>query len=75
MHSVKNRVVALSTVTAGMGLMTMQAQAALPTAVGDAFTLLETDAESLINLAWPVIAAVVVAFILVKLFKRGASKV
>ena len=51
------------------------AHAALPTEATTAFTTLKTDSESLIAAAWPVVAAVVVGFVLLSLFKRAASKV
>lgn len=50
------------------------AHAALPTAVTGAFTSLQSDGEALIDLAWPVVVALVGGFILIKLFKRAAGK-
>jgi TRAP-type C4-dicarboxylate transport system permease small subunit len=49
--------------------------AALPSAATDAFTTLQTDGLALINAAWPVVGAIVVGFILIKLFRRAANKV
>lgn len=51
------------------------AQAALPASVTSAMTSIQTDGMALIDLAWPVIAALVGGFVLIKLFKRAASKV
>lgn len=64
--------------TTAVGLTTMtvaeQAHAALPASVSTAFSTLETDAGSLIDLVWPVVITVTVGFVLIKLFKRGANK-
>lgn len=49
--------------------------AALPTTVGTTLTALQTDGLALIDLVWPVVGAIVGGFILLKLFKRGASKI
>jgi hypothetical protein len=48
--------------------------AALNAGVAAGFTSLQTDALALIDLAWPVVIAVTVAFIVISLFKRAASK-
>lgn len=56
--------IALSSVTS--------AYAALPTAVGTAFTDLLTDINSLIDLAWTVVVPVTIAFIIIGMFKRSA---
>ena len=50
-------------------------QAAVPIAASTALTDLQTDAIAMIDLVWPVVAAVTIAFILIKLFRRGANKV
>ena len=52
-----------------------EAFAALPPSVGSAMTSIQTDGMALIDLAWPVVAALVGGFVLIKLFKRAASKV
>lgn len=62
-------------VAAGASVVAVQAHAALPTAATEAFTNLKTDALSLIDLVWPVVGAITVGFVLISLFKRGASKV
>jgi TRAP-type C4-dicarboxylate transport system permease small subunit len=51
------------------------ALAALPAAATQAFTDLQTDGIALVNAAWPVVGAIVVAFVLIKLFRRAANKV
>ena len=62
-------------VAAGASVVAVQAHAALPTAATAAFTQLQTDGLSLIDLIWPVVGAITVGFVLISLFKRGASKV
>lgn len=57
-------VVAASSMTA--------AHAALPVAVGTAFTDLLADIQSLIDLAWTVVVPVTIAFIIIGMFKRSA---
>ena len=59
-----------------LGLLTVaQAEAALSTAIGTTLTSIQTDGLALVDLVWPVVGAITGAFILFKLFKRGASKV
>jgi hypothetical protein len=55
--------------------VSLSASAALPAAATDAFTTLQTDGLALINAAWPVVGAIVVGFVLIKLFRRAANKV
>jgi hypothetical protein len=50
------------------------ASAALPAGVATAFTSLETDGLALIDLAWPVVTALTVGFIIIGLFKKAANK-
>lgn len=61
-------------VLAGLGLASA-VQAAVPPEATAALTGLQTDAAAMIAAAWPVVAAVVVGFVLIGLFKRAASKV
>lgn len=49
--------------------------AALPTAATTALTDVQTDGLALIDAVWPVVAAVTIGFVLIKLFKRGVNKV
>jgi len=51
------------------------ASAALSTEVATGLTALQTDALALVDLLWPVVVAITVAFVMFKLFKRGTSKV
>jgi TRAP-type C4-dicarboxylate transport system permease small subunit len=55
--------------------VSLSALAALPAAATQAFTDLQTDGIALVNAAWPVVGAIVVAFVLIKLFRRAANKV
>lgn len=50
------------------------AEAALNAGVATAFTTLETDGLALVDLAWPVVTALTVAFIIIGLFKKAANK-
>jgi hypothetical protein len=50
------------------------AHAALNAGVSTAFTALQTDGMALIDLAWPVVTAVTVGFIIIGLFKKAANK-
>jgi len=61
----------LLTMMVGVGI----AEAALPAVVGTTITGISTDGLALIDLVWPVVGAIVGGFILIKLFKRGASKI
>jgi hypothetical protein len=65
------------TILAGIGsaLFGASASAALSTEVGSAITALQTDALALVDLVWPMVAAVSVAFVIFKLYKRGINKV
>jgi hypothetical protein len=51
------------------------ANAALSTEISTGLTAIQTDALALVDLVWPVVIAVVGAFIIFKLFKRGISKI
>lgn len=50
------------------------AEAAIPQAATDAFTAFTTDASAVVDLAWPIAAAVVVGLTFVKLFKKVISR-
>jgi len=56
-------------------MIAANAHAALPTAAGTAFTDLATAVDDVEAAVWPVLGAVIVAFTIIKLVKRGASKV
>lgn len=51
------------------------AHAALSVEAGTALTTLQTDGLALIDLVWPVVAAITIGFVVLKLFKRGVNKV
>jgi len=55
--------------------MVATSEAALNAAVGTAFTTLQTDILALIDMVWPVMIAVTVAFIILRLFPRAANSV
>lgn len=67
-----NKIAALA---AGLLGVVGSASAALSTEVGTAITALQTDALALVDLVWPMVAAVSVAFVIFKLYKRGIAKV
>jgi len=72
MRMLKKMGVALSSAALFVGV---QAHAALPTGAGTAFTDLATAVDDVEAGVWPVITAVLIAFGIIKLVKRGASKV
>ena len=49
--------------------------AAVPAVVGTTLTEIQTDALAVIDLVWPVVLAIMGGFILIKLVKRGGSKI
>tara|TARA_R110000823_G_scaffold129297_1_gene256949 strand:+ start:619 stop:813 length:195 start_codon:yes stop_codon:yes gene_type:complete len=56
-----------------MVLATSSAHAAVPAEASTALTGVLTDATALIAEGWPVIAGIVVSFVLFKIFKRVIS--
>jgi hypothetical protein len=66
---------AASSIIGAAVILPSTAMAALPTGAATAFTTLQEDALGLIDLAWPVVVAVTAGFIVLKLFKKSASKV
>jgi len=66
----KNVLVGLST-----ALVAGSSMAALPTEAASAFTTLSGNVTDILAAVWPIVAAVVGGFTLIKLFKKGASKV
>ena len=50
------------------------ASAALPTEATAAFTALSTNVTDITGAVWPILTAVVAAFALMKLFKKGAGR-
>ncbi len=51
------------------------AMAALPTEATNAFTALSVNVTDIFAAIWPIVAAVTGGFVLISLFKKGASKV
>lgn len=51
------------------------AHAALPTEATSAFTALSGNVTDIFAAIWPIVAAVTGGFVLISLFKKGASKV
>lgn len=49
--------------------------AAVPAVVGTTLATVQTDALAVIDLIWPVVLAVLGGFILMKIVRRGASKI
>ena len=56
-------------------LLAGSASAELPAGVSTAMTAIQTDALAMVDLAWPVVTAITVAFVLFKIFKRVVAKV
>lgn len=54
--------------------LTLPAQAALNAGIATGLTGLQDDALDLVDLVWPVVIAVTVAFIILGLFKKAANK-
>ncbi len=61
--------------TLALTLAAGTANAALPGVVGTTFTGIQTDGLALLDLLWPVVGAITGGFILIKLFRRGSSKI
>lgn len=71
----KSNLVRVTLATGSVVLMSIaDAQAALNAGVATAFTTLQTDGLALVDLAWPVVTALTVAFIIIGLFKKAANK-
>jgi hypothetical protein len=73
MYNRKNALILGAGSTAAV--LAQSASADLPAGVGTAITAIQTDALAMVDLAWPVVSAIAVAFILFKIFKRVVSKV
>jgi hypothetical protein len=56
-------------------LLAQSASAELPAGVSTAMTSIQTDALAMVDLAWPVVTAITIAFVLFKIFKRVVAKV
>ncbi len=47
--------------------------AALPTAATDAVTTVQTDALAMVDAVWPYVAAITVAFVIYRIFRRAIN--
>jgi hypothetical protein len=56
------------------GFSIAPAQAALNAAIAPAFTTLQADVLELVDMIWPVLIAVTIAFIILRLFPKAANK-
>lgn len=74
MYKVRNLAVMASTGAALALGMVSSAMAELPPEATAAFTSVKTDATDMIAAGWPLLVAVTVGFVLMKLFKRGVNK-
>ena len=70
----QKKTIASSVVLVGAAALPMFAHAALPTEATAAFTLLGTNLTDILAAIWPIVAASVGGFTLIKLFKKGAGK-
>jgi Phage major coat protein, Gp8 len=72
----RSRLRAFLAVIGGAVLAANQAAyAALPTGIATGLTAMQSDFEDLIDLIWPFLIVVTTAFLVIKFFKRGSSKV
>jgi hypothetical protein len=62
-------------VVGALALGSVAAHAALPTEAATAFTTLTGNVTDILAAVWPIVIALVSGFTLIKLFKKGASKV
>lgn len=75
MNVVKRASVALLGMLAFCAAFVQTAVAAVPVAASTAITEIQTDGLAMVDLLWPVIGALTVAFVLIKIFKKGGNKV
>jgi len=64
----------IAAVLAIFGISIAPAEAALNAAIAPAFTQLQADSLELVDLVWPVLIAVTIAFIILRLFPKAANK-
>jgi len=58
-----------------LALMAGAAQAALPTEAAAAFAAMTTNVTDILAVLWPIVITLVSGFFLIKMFKRGTSKI
>ena len=68
------RSTAAAVVVSSAALYSASSQAALSVEIGTGLTAIQTDALALVDLMWPVVIAISVAFLMFKIYKRGVSK-
>lgn len=68
-HKSRNTVVAVAILLAAAA-----AQAALPTEATAAFNDIKDNVTAVLAILWPIVATMTGGFVLIKLFKKGASK-
>jgi hypothetical protein len=61
-------------VAAALTVATVAAHAALPTEAASAFTAISTNVTDVLAVVWPIVGMLTGGFVLIKLFKKGASK-
>lgn len=71
----KRKQALLASIATGPAFIVSHAQAALPTEATAAFTGIGTAITDVLAAVWPLIAAVMIGFITIKLTKRGGNKV
>lgn len=69
----KNQIIKTA-VVAATALGALQAHAALPPEATAAFTALQSDFNSMMTLVWGVLGVTTAAWVIVKVFKKGANK-
>lgn len=69
------KTVIVTGVTGTVAMIGSVASAAVPVAASTALTDLSTDGLAMIDLIWPVVAAITIGFVLIRLFKRGVFSV
>jgi len=57
-----------------LALVAASAQATLPTEAAAAFTAISGNVTDILAVVWPIVATMTGGFVLIKLFKKGASK-
>jgi hypothetical protein len=66
--------IALVSVGSFLSFLSIPSFAALNAGIATGLATLEADALDLVDLVWPVVIAVTVAFIILGLFKKAANK-
>jgi len=65
----------IATLLASVGLMSLNAYAALPASVATTVTGIQTDMEDLFDIVFPVVAIALGLVVVIKLFKRFGNKI